>query len=72
MGKHLGPQSSFLFATPTWREAGRALDLGSTFDEYNRSSRPDTTALRMDWLATGAGLWAALGNLAEQDGPGRP
>ena len=54
------PYSSFLSATPSWREAGRLLDLGSTFDDYNRSLRPDAMAVKMDWLAVGAALWAAF------------
>ena len=61
------PYSSFLFASPSWREAGRLLDLGGTFDDYNRSSRPDAIALRMDWLAVGAALWSAF---AQRSGQG--
>lgn len=62
----ISPCSSFLFATPSWREAGRLLDLGSTFDDYNRSHVPDATALRMDWLAVSAALWAAFAKHSAQ------
>lgn len=52
--------STFLFATPTWKEAGRLLDFGGTYDAYNESSIPDAVALAADWRIAGLLLWAAL------------
>lgn len=52
--------STFLFATPTWKEAGRLLDFGGTYDAYNESSTPDVVALAADWRVAGLLLWAAL------------
>ena len=58
------PLSSFLTATPTWKEGGRVFDLGATFDDYNRSGVPDLIAQRMDSRAVGGDVWLALALLA--------
>lgn len=64
----ISPCSSFLWASPSWCEAGRLLDRGATFDDCNRSSRPDAIALKMDWLAVGAALWAAFAERSSRGG----
>jgi hypothetical protein len=50
-------RSTFLFATPTWREGvGRLMDFGNSMTEYNRTSGaedPDIRATTQDWLAVG-------------------
>jgi hypothetical protein len=59
------PYSTFLSATPSWKEVGRLLDLGGTFDDYNRSESPDFIAMQMDLRAVGAAMWLALAQLAD-------
>ncbi len=56
--------STFLTATPTLLEAGRILDIGSTFDDYNTSSNPDTLALSMDLQVVGLAFWKAFIEMA--------
>lgn len=58
------PLSSFLTGTPTWKEAGRVLDIAGTFDDYNLSNAPDLIAHRMDVRAVGADIWLALAAVA--------
>ena len=60
------PLSTFLVGRPSWREAGRLLDLGGTFDDYNRSANPDALAVQMDFRAVGVALWSALARLANE------
>ena len=60
----MSPLSSFLVASPSWKEAGRILDLGGTFDEYNTSAAPDLVAHRMDVRAVGGDMWVAFALLA--------
>ena len=58
--------TTFLYATPSpWREAGRVLDLSGMFDDYNRSSDPDSVALRMDFKAVGGDLWRAFAGVLQ-------
>ncbi len=56
--------SSFLFARPTFLEgAGRVLDIGNSFSEFNGSPTPelaDLMAIRADWNAVGADIEAVL------------
>jgi hypothetical protein len=53
-----------LFARPSFVSgAARALDLGGTFDDYNRSRSPedaDVRALHSDWMAVGADMQKAI------------
>jgi hypothetical protein len=53
-----------LFARPSFMSGvARALDLGGTFDEYNRSPSPedaDVRALHSDWMAVGADMQKAI------------
>lgn len=65
------PFSTFLVATPSWKEAGRLLDLGGTFDDYNRSAYPDSLAMQMDFRAVGAALWGALARFASESAGGQ-
>lgn len=58
------PLSSFLMGTPSWKEAGRILDIAATFDDYNRSEAPDLIAHRMDARAVGGDIWLALAVVA--------
>ncbi len=57
-------RSTFLYATPTWREgAGRLMDFANTLSEFNRTRSaedPDVRALTQDWLAVGDHLRRAL------------
>ena len=54
-------RSTFLFATPSWKEgAGRLVDFADTLTEYNRTEDPDDRATRQDWLAVGDYLREAL------------
>lgn len=59
-------QSTFLTASPSWKDAGRLLDLAGTYDDYNRSVNPDVVALRMDARAVGVDFWTALGQLVSE------
>jgi len=46
-----------------WEGFGRTLDVGGTFVEFNTSPTAaiaDRVAIRSDWAAVGADLWAAL------------
>jgi hypothetical protein len=56
--------SSFLFATPTWKEgAGRLLDFGDSLTEYNTCRTPDEAdllAMWLDWRAVGQDLRDAM------------
>ncbi len=53
-----------LFAHPSFVSgAARVLDLGGTFDDYNRSrgeEDADVRALQGDWLAVGADMQMAI------------
>jgi len=53
-----------LFAMPTFATgAARALDLGSTFDQYDFSQsekEADFEALKLDWEAVGLDLYEAI------------
>ncbi len=64
-------RSTFLFATPTWREGvGRLVDFGDALTEYNRTSTPedaDTRAAAQDWLAVGDELRAAMSLYRHRD-----
>jgi hypothetical protein len=53
-----------LFARPSFVSgAARALDLGGTFDDYNRSRNEedaDARALKGDWAAVGSDMQKAI------------
>jgi hypothetical protein len=55
--------STFLFARPSFAEGfARALDIGCTLDEYNKSSTfqlADLIAMAADWRAVGEDIRAA-------------
>jgi hypothetical protein len=54
----------FLVATPSWLSgAGRVLDLGGQFDEYNDSpsiEAADAKALFSDWRSIGESIMSVL------------
>jgi len=56
--------SSYLFATPTWKEgAGRLLDFGDALTEYNGLPSPDEAdlfAMWLDWRAVGEDLETSM------------
>lgn len=56
--------SHTLFAMPNWMSgAGRSLDLGGTYDDYNISRTPaeaDAVAIALDWYAVGDALRLAM------------
>ncbi len=57
-------ETGFLFAMPSALEgAGRVMDLGAAFDEYNRVGTPeevDALMLCLDWLAIGEDMRSAI------------
>jgi hypothetical protein len=63
MGEEVS-RSTFLFATPSWREGvGRLMDFGNALTEFNRTPSPedaDVRATTQDWLAVGDNLRRAL------------
>jgi hypothetical protein len=56
--------SSFLFATPTWKEGvGRLLDFSDSLTEYNDRPTPDEAdllAMWLDWRAVGLDIQDAM------------
>jgi hypothetical protein len=56
--------ATLLFAYPSfWEGFGRVLDAGGVLTEFNTSLTPqqaDRHAIRSDWAAVGADLWASL------------
>ena len=56
--------ATLLYGSPSFLEGfGRALDAGGVSVEFNSSWTPeqaDRLALRSDWAAVGADLWASL------------
>ncbi len=45
-------ETTFLFGNPSFISwLWRTLDMGGTFDEYNRTEDPDTIAIANDWIA---------------------
>lgn len=56
--------TDYLFARPSFIEGmARVLDLGSTLNEYNRSSTPeeaDRSALKSDWYSIGSDMWSVI------------
>jgi hypothetical protein len=68
----MGDYTSFLFARPSFLEGmSRALDLGGTLQEYNRSRSgidADETALRMDWMALEEDIRRVNKSLSEANG----
>ncbi len=74
--------SDFLFACPSfWSGVARVIDIGATFDGYNRSRSEqlaDARGLYLDWRAVGEDLLAAFtlakresSNAAREDVEGR-
>ena len=63
MGDLLFKRSGRLFARPSFVEGyGRAIDLGATLNEYNRSQNEeeaDQEAILSDWLAVGDSIYSA-------------
>jgi hypothetical protein len=57
-------RSTFLFATPSWKEGvGRLLDFANALTEYNRTNAPedaDVRATAQDWQAVGDDIGTAL------------
>lgn len=57
----------YLFAQPSFLSgAARVIDLGGTFDDYNRSRTPDAADMRAmyaDWRAVGEGIFRAAEDL---------
>jgi hypothetical protein len=64
--------SSFMFATPTWKEGvGRLFDFGDALTEYNVRPTPDEAdlfAMWLDWRAVGEDVQRALEKFASQFG----
>ncbi|HEX9990764.1 MAG TPA: hypothetical protein VGE45_20090 [Chloroflexia bacterium] len=62
--------SAILFAHPSFLSGlARALDIGGTLTEYNKSvsvHQADMLALRADWMAVGEDIRAALREIAKQ------
>ena len=58
--------TDMLFARPSFASgAARVLDLGGTFDDYNRSRSEDDAdmrALQGDWAAVGSDMHAVIDN----------
>jgi hypothetical protein len=57
-------ETAFLFGSASFLEgAGRVMDLGGSFDEYNRvgtSEQVDALMLCLDWLAIGEDLRSSI------------
>lgn len=67
--RQMGKYSDFLFAQPSFVEGmARILDFGDSLTEFNRSSRPDTIAIRADWRAVYNDLAKAFDKVAEDIG----
>ncbi len=66
----LSPYTSFLFARPTfWEGMGRALDLGGTMTDYNRSpsgEEADDLALRADFIAVAEDLQSGVHQFSQE------
>lgn len=60
----MGPMTAFLYARPSFLGgAARALDLGNTLTEFNRSlsaEQANKIALKMDWAMLGKAMRAAM------------
>ncbi len=72
----MGQYSSNLFAEPSFLEGmARALDMGGTLNEYNRSltgELADFYALLADWAAVGAAIRHAAENYQHTQHPELP
>lgn len=70
MGNLMFTRSGRLFARPSfWEGYGRAIDLGTTLNEYNLSKTSedaDTQSILSDWLAVGDGLYSAMDILSRE------
>jgi hypothetical protein len=64
--------STYLFATPTWKEGvGRLLDFGDTLTQYNESAtaeQADYRAFEMDWKAVGSDIQDAIDSIVRRKG----
>jgi hypothetical protein len=62
--------SSYLFATPTWKEGvGRLFDFGDALTEYNVRPTPDEAdlfAMWLDWRAVGEDIQTSMELYARQ------